>query len=169
MMRADYLSLRRVFEPESIKLVIIAESPPASGRYFYNPAGDTSEPLFSALMQQLCVSPINKENGLREFQRKGWFLIDATYEPVNTLTSSGRDRIISRDYPSLRDDLVTVMIDRSIPIVLLKANVCRTLEPQLIEDGFHVLNDGRVVYFPSTGRQKDFHRQFANILQSAGI
>jgi hypothetical protein len=30
-------------------------------------------------------------------------------------------------------------------------------------DGFNVLNNGRVVYFPSHGRQRDFDRQFREI------
>jgi hypothetical protein len=51
--RAEYLDLRQRYEPESTRLVIIAESPPASGRYFYDPAGAPSEPLFAALMRQL--------------------------------------------------------------------------------------------------------------------
>jgi hypothetical protein len=62
--------------------VTIAESPPASGKYFYDPTGATSEWLFAALMKQIGFSPSNKEEGLREFQRRGWILIDATYEPV---------------------------------------------------------------------------------------
>jgi hypothetical protein len=48
--REQYLSLRRQYEPEAIKLVIIAESPPASGRYFYDPTGAKTEPLFAALI-----------------------------------------------------------------------------------------------------------------------
>jgi hypothetical protein len=59
--------------------------------------------------------------------------------------------------------------DQSTPLILLKANVCRLLERQLSIDGFNVLNSGRVVYFPSTGRQKEFHRQFRAILKSANV
>jgi hypothetical protein len=59
--------------------------------------------------------------------------------------------------------------DTSIPLVLIKANVCRILEPRLAKDGFNVLNGGRVVYFPGTGRQKDFQLQFGAILKAAGL
>jgi hypothetical protein len=76
--RDKYHALRRKFEPQNIRLVIIAESPPKTGKYFYNPAGVINEPLFSALMQQLGVKPTSKEEGLREFQRRGWILLDAT-------------------------------------------------------------------------------------------
>jgi hypothetical protein len=83
MKRSEYLDLRRLYEPQSlVRLVTIAESPPASGKYFYDPTGATSEWLFAALMKQIGFSPSNKEEGLREFQRRGWILIDATYEPV---------------------------------------------------------------------------------------
>jgi hypothetical protein len=164
--RSEYLSFRRKFEPTSVKLVIVAESPPASGKYFYNPDGAVSEPLFAALMLQLGFTPTSKESGLREFQQRGWVLVDATYEPVNALDEQDRDGVITRDYHLLRDDLAAMLPDRSTPIILIKANVCLLLERKLTEDGFNVCNHGRVVYFPSTGRQKDFQRQFSEILKN---
>jgi hypothetical protein len=165
MQRSEYLSFRRKFEPASVKLVIVAESPPSSGKYFYNSEGTVGEPLFAALMRQLRCAPTSKESGLREFQKRGWVLIDATYEPVNV---AGKDRnsVITRDYNQLRDDLAAMLPHRSVPIILVKANVCRLLEPRLTKDRFNVLNRGRVVYFPSTGRQKDFQRQFSEILKT---
>jgi len=39
MKRNEYHTLRRKFDPNPVELVIIAESPPASGKYFYNPEG----------------------------------------------------------------------------------------------------------------------------------
>jgi hypothetical protein len=63
--RSRYLSFRRKFEPASIRLVIVAESPPHSGKYFYNPTGVMTEPLFAALMKQLGVDPKTKNEGLR--------------------------------------------------------------------------------------------------------
>ena len=97
--RDNYLCLRRRYEPKQIRLVLIAESPPVSGRYFYDAAGALSEPLFAALMRHLNFSPGTKEDGLREFQRIGWLLVDATYEPVNALTAAQRNQIVIRDYP----------------------------------------------------------------------
>jgi hypothetical protein len=167
--RDSYFPLRRHYEPGSVNLLVVAESPPASGRYFYDPEGSVSEPLFRALMQCLCVCPLTKESGLCEFQRRGWVLVDATYEPVNTLKPSSRDQVIARDYPLLCADLASLLPDRSAPLVLVKANVCRILEPKLAEDGFNVLNRGRAVYFPSHGRQNDFQRQLGAILKAAGI
>ena len=167
--RSDYLELRRRFEPKIVRLVIVAESPPASGKYFYDPTGAISEPLFAALMQEIGFSPTGKESGLREFQTTGWVLIDATYTPVNGLSDTERDKIVVEDYQSLRADLTALLPDKSTPVILIKANVCRLLEHQLNADGFRVLNNGRVVYFPSTGRQQEFHLQFNQIVESARV
>jgi hypothetical protein len=115
-------------------------------------------------MKQLQLSPETKDEGLRAFQKNGWILVDATYEPVNE-PGSDRDAVIERDYALLRDDLAALMPNRSTtPVILIKSNVCRILEPRLIADGFNVLNHGRVVYFPASGRQPDFAKQFPAIL-----
>jgi hypothetical protein len=163
MSRDDYIALRRRYQPESVRLIIVAESPPASGRYFYDPTGAPSEPLFAALMRHLGLSPSTKEEGLREFQRAGWLLVDATYQPVDALKGVKRDAVIIRDYPLLRDDLAN--FGRSTPLVLLKVNVRKILEPKRTAEGFNVLNRDRAIYFPSHGRQPDFAQQFAAVLE----
>jgi hypothetical protein len=56
-MRNEYLAFRRQYEPENIRLVVIAESPPASGSIFCNLEGVPGEPLFAAMMGQLDHPP----------------------------------------------------------------------------------------------------------------
>ena len=63
--------------------MVVAESPPKNQTYLYNPAGRTNEWLFTALMKQLGQMPKTKEEGLGELQRRGWVLVDATYEQVD--------------------------------------------------------------------------------------
>jgi hypothetical protein len=170
--RDYYLGLRREYEPEVAKLVIVAESPPASGKYFYNPAGSIKEPLFAALARQLEANPATKDSGLREFQKNGWVLVDATYQQVDKLpkdASHDRNALIEQDYPLLVDDLSSLLSDRGIPLILIKANVCRILEPRLTNEGFNVINGGRLIYFPSTGQQRKFEQQFSDVLKSAGL
>lgn len=170
--RDYYLHLRAGYAPENIKLVVVAESPPASGKYFYDPTGSANEPLFAALMIQIRFRPSTKEAGLRHFQERGWVLVDATYQQVDKLAkdaSQTRDEVIVGDYPLLLADLSNLLLDRTVPLVLIKANVCRILEPWLGRDGFNVINRGQLIYFPSTGQQKKFEQQFAAALRSAGI
>lgn len=166
--RSEYHKLRRKYEPTDIRLIIIAESPPVSGKYFYDPVGKTSESLFAAMMKQLHFTPRSKEEGLEEFKRAGWLLVDATYQAVNT-PDADRDRVIEQDYPLLSKDLSLLTRHRSTPLILIKANVCRLLEPRLIKDGFDVCNNGNVVYFPSNGQQEKFREQFGAILKAAGM
>ncbi|WP_396604570.1 hypothetical protein ACFLEY_07205 [Bradyrhizobium sp. YCK136] len=162
--RDYYLSLRRRYEPEQLKLVIVAESPPASGLYFYDPVGKVSEPLFAAFMQQIAFAPSNKEEGLVQLRQRGWLLVDATYEQVDK--REGRDETILRDFPLLCDDLVRLSPDKTVPLILIKVNVCRLLGPKLLTEGFKVANQGREIYFPSHGNQPKFHQQFSDALQS---
>jgi hypothetical protein len=169
MLREEYLALRRRYEPEHVKLVVVAESPPASGLYFYNPEGRVTEPLFSALMKQLDLDCGQKADGLLKLQQCGWLLVDATYEPVNQLRDSQRREVIERDFGLLCDDLQRLAPDRSAPLILIKENVCRILEPGLVREGFSVLNRGIVVPFPSTGHQKNFHERFTAVHRSAGF
>jgi hypothetical protein len=148
--------------------VIVAESPPKSGKYFYNPEGKRGETLFLALMKQLGISPASKAEGLRQFQEKGWMLVDATYQPVNDLNLN-RDQIIEDDYPKLHADLEKLTSGRSVSVVLIKANVCGILEPKLLAHGFKVINNGVVIPFPSHGQQKKFAEKFSAVLKAAGI
>jgi hypothetical protein len=46
--------------------------------------------------------------------------------------------------------------------------VCRLLEPRLLQDGFNVINKGKAIHFPSSGRQKEFERQFRSAVNLSG-
>ena len=97
--KSKYLAWRRRYEPAPVKLIVIAESPPESGKYFYDPEGShRREILFREMLRVLGVSCTSKDEGLRKFQEAGRILVDATYEPVNDGRSeSERNRAILRD------------------------------------------------------------------------
>ncbi len=89
-------------------------------------------------------------------------------EPVNKLSDRHRNKIIERDYPALRDDLTKLTPDRSVPVILLKVNVCQIVEAKLVRDGFNVINHDVWPPFPSNGQQNKFHDEFGAILRAAG-
>jgi hypothetical protein len=169
MQRAQYLTFRSQFQPVQLKLVMVAESPPTSGKYFYNPDGAVTEPLFSAVMQQIDIKPVSKQVGLRALQERGWLLVDATYEPVNDYTDTKKDSIIVRDYLHLRDDLKRLDPTQSVPVVLIKVNVYRLLNERLSADGFNVLNRDDPIPFPSSGQQNKFKAKFAEVVRKGGV
>ena len=172
MQRNEYLALRDRYKPVNVKLVVVAESPPDFEKYFYKP-GRPSEPLFAELMKQAGLDPsafASKEDGLFEFAQRGWFLVDATYQPVNhrSVSLAAKTKIINRDYPLLLADLLQLMPDRTAPLVLIKASVCKILEPRLVQDGFNVLNRGVHPPFPrSPFHHITFRERFRTILEKS--
>ncbi len=161
-----YLQLRNQYHPEKIKLIILAESPPVSGKYFYDETGQVSEPLFSAMMEIMGYEPSDKKDGLTFFQKKGFILADATYRPVNHLKGKSRNTVILNDFEALIDDLNELCGTDDIPLLLVKANICRLLENRLLLNEFKVINDGIVVPFPSTGQQKRFQEKTRQIFRN---
>ena len=167
--RAEYLAFRAPYVPADRKVIFVLESPPKSGLYFYNPAGRVSEPLFSAMMRDVLeFTPERKDDGLAEFARRGYLLLDATYTPVNhdTLSRRERNRLILRDLPILAEELRSY-VGHATRIVLVKSNVCELLEPALISQGFPVVNRSRKIPFPSNGQQPKFRDRVRAVLSLA--
>ncbi len=163
MSRKYYLEFRNKYVPLNLKIIFVLESPPISGKYFYDPKGSVHEPLFKAMMNLLRIDPISKEEGLKTFRNTGHFLVDATYNQVNTLKGKTRNNLILAGYPSLREDLSVLCKDSNPDIILIKANICRLLERKLKSDGFKIKNNGLIIPFPSTGHQNEFIREMRKL------
>jgi hypothetical protein len=162
--RDYYLRLRNRYLPSKLNLIFILESPPVSGKYFYDETGKTTEPLFSAFMKFSNYSPSDKTDGLEHFKNEGFFLVDATYKQVNKLKGKIRDYTILSDYNRLIDDLENICPEKNVAIILVKANICRMFDERLTKRGFNILNKGIVIPFPSYGQQKKFHLEISNVL-----
>jgi len=162
--KSHYIKLRAKHQPPEIKLIFVLESPPASGKYFYDPTGKTTEPLFAGLMKAISEQPATKEDGLRAFARKDFFLVDATYKPLNHIRNNKkRNEAILFDLPELILDLKTTIRNQRVKIVLVKANICRMLEAPLKAIGMNVINEGAVIPFPSSGNQNKFHQAIQKV------
>jgi len=160
--KSYYQTLRDEHQPPKIKIIFVLESPPASGKHFYDPNGSVIEPLFSAMMKLIGHQQASKADGLAAFSKKGLFLVDAIYKPVNQIENDKkRNEAILSDLPKLIQDLKNTIGNHRVKIVLVKANICRLLEEPLKTAGFKVINNGAVIPFPSHGHQKKFH----NIIQ----
>lgn len=164
-----YLDLRAKYRPAKIKLIFVLESPPTSGNFFYDPAGKVTDPLFSAMMKMIGHEASSKEDGLTAFAHKGFFLVDATYRPVNHIKNQKRrNRAILSDLPDLILDLKDIIESQQdkINIVLVKANICRLLEERLMAVGVNVINNKTVIPFPSHGNKERFHENIRKVLTS---
>jgi hypothetical protein len=161
----DYHEMRKTFEPVKIKLVLLAESPPVSpdGRYFYNTAGSTREPLFKATMLAFGIVCKDKALGLREFQRRGVLLLDAVYEPVNKqLDKAKRGEAIERGYDELVERLSK--LPPGVPVVIIMASLYDRLFYRLKNSGVNVVK--RRIPFPAHNPQNidKFREELASIV-----
>jgi len=161
-----YAKLRNKYLPSDLRVIFVAESPPASGKYFYNEDGSLGEPLFRAMMNVLDIKPTTKTEGLKAFRQTGHLLVDATYTPVNKFQGKRRELTILSDYKNLTHDLKNLCGNKNPDVILIKANICRLLERKLRSDGFNVKNGGVIVPFPSNGQQKNFLREMNKIYRS---
>jgi len=169
--KRHYLTLRARYRPAIIKLIFILESPPMSGAFFYEPGGRVTEPLFSAMMKVIGHDASSKDNGLAAFAKRGFFLVDATYRPVNHIKNQKkRDQVILSDLPDLVKDLKTIIKSHQddIGIVLVKANICHLLEKRLLAIGMNVINHNTIIPFPSHGNQRRFHETIRMVLENSG-
>ena len=164
MNRDYYLRLRNRYLPSKLNLLFILESPPVSGNYFYDETGKPTDPFFSSFMKLLSYNPTDKKDGLECFKSNGYLIIDATYKQVNKLKGKIRDYTILSDYNRLIDDIENMCPEKNVPIILVKANICRMFDERLTERGFNILNKGVVIPFPSRGQQKRFHSEMSKVL-----
>jgi hypothetical protein len=160
-----YMVQRNAYLPADLKLIFVLESPPTGPAYFYNENGRVSELLFRALMKVLFGRlPATKAEGLTWFAEAGYLLVDPIYTPVDKLPEAEADRLIAANYENFMKDLQTLMAGRNVPLILVKKNICRLLEPRLTADGFTVLNHGTIIPFPMHYRAAEFERKVRDLL-----
>ena len=162
----NYKEMRNKFIPKELKIIFVLESPPTSGKYFYDLHGMVSEPLFKAMMKILNLNPEVKEEGINAFRDKGFLIVDPIYLPVDKISEKEADTLIINNYPNFLLDLKEIIKNNPlVPLILIKANICRILENKLKTDGFNTLNNGLIIPFPSTGHQNKFQDKIKELLK----
>ena len=149
-----YKELRAKYTPDNIRVIFLLESPPASGNYFYNPNGKTSELLFSAMMDYIKFKPNDKESGLIKFKELGYMVVDSIYKPVNKIKDKKlRNKQIVMNIPNLIDDLDKLKSPRT-KIVLIKRNINQIFTNIFNSIGYRVINLN--IPFPDVFHRKEF-------------
>jgi len=135
--------LRRRYRPSVVRLLFIGESPPASGRFFYQ----RDSGLYRAIRDAFRVidPSITDEGFLTVFQATGCYLIDTCTDPVDHLDAHSRraaclasESSLSRRIGRLQPASIVTLL-RSI-----RANVGRAL----VEARWH----GPILEVPYPGR-----------------
>lgn len=142
-----YLRLRNKYTPDNIRVIFLLESPPNNGNYFYDSNGGVDENLFSAMMNYLEYSPITKEDGLAEFKKRGYLIIDSIYEPVNNLRRGvSRNKKIAIKTSELVNDIVNKQRS-GLKIIIIMAHLHKMFYGLLGAIGFNIIND-KPIPFP---------------------
>jgi hypothetical protein len=119
-------ALRIKFRPKHLRLLFIGESPPASGRFFYQKNSGLYRAMRGAF--HIAAPPIDDRNFLETFQASGCYLIDLCPEPVDRLAATSR-RTLCRNNESALSRMI-VALQPSIVATLLRSietNVSRAI------------------------------------------
>lgn len=164
-MARDYQSAANRYRPVPVRVLFIAESPPAflsesRKAYFFfeeNPGGD----LFFATIVQAALDikyrkrdGIPKERVLQCFQEKGYWLMDAVAYPINkingqTTSDSVRRKHIERGKSNLLARIALLHEENGgteITIVLIKNLVFECLAQPLRQAGYCVPQVGPISF-----------------------
>ena len=168
---ADFNRSRRKYRPRKVRFLLIAESPPSSGGFFYFGTTIGKDHLFRETMKTLELWPrnepmrkgIDKRALLRRFQSMGFYLLDASADPVDKLPSPARRRAILDQLPRLVED-----VNRADPlsIVVVKSSIFEPVRSALEAAGFgsRVLNN-QPIPFPSHGNQRKYRSMMKRLLR----
>jgi hypothetical protein len=164
--RRRYQQARARYVPPRTRVLFVAQAPPLSlERYFYFEDVRNGDWLWIALMKELF--PVEwgetskerkrKREWLAKFkkQENGYLLIEAVEEPIGG-SSAARVRQIKA---AAKSSISEVKRIKPRCIVLIKATVFDGLFRELKTAGLRVMNT-KSLPFPSSGRQKEFHRKF---------
>ncbi len=172
---SDFSRARRKYRPRRVKLLLIAESPPSSGGFFYFETTIGKDHLFRETMKALGFWPndepmrkgVDKRPMLRRFQSMGLYLLDTSLFPADKLPPSDRRRAILSQTRRLSKDVLKT--DPS-HIFIVKTTIFNPVSQALRESGMleRVVNT-RAVPFPSHGNQRIYRLMLRRALRRARL
>jgi hypothetical protein len=146
----------RRFQPDRVKLLLVAEAPPsAPDRYFYFADVSSHDSLFRYVARAILdMEPtrMNKAELLTMLRDRGVFLIDVLPDPVS-------GQLLSSGVPALVERVRNLAPDK---VILIKATVFDAAYTALVDAGLPVV-DIRIP-FPGSGQQRRFEKAFAEAL-----
>jgi hypothetical protein len=144
-------SLRKRYRPDAVQILFVGESPPASGRFFYQ----ADSGLYRALRDTFVAAfpALREREFLESFRSLGCYLVDLCGQPVDQMTRKARQCVchagevrLSRKVRQLRPKIVVTVV-RSIG-----GNV-RRAEERASWSGIHV-------ELPYPGRWHHYRAEF---------
>jgi hypothetical protein len=186
----DFAAAGKRYRPARIKLLFIAEAPPAYRfhRFFYFTDLKDGDTLFLEMMKVLYPdivgfsedgdaassytardARLQKASLLERFVQDGFYLTDASEEPMPDDASLViKTRMLREALPALRRKVHRLCPAQNMPIVLIGKPTYAVCSEALRRDGFPILNDGPV-HHPARGGQTLFRAQLRKTLNFGSI
>jgi hypothetical protein len=146
---------RKRYRPDRVRILFVGESPPASGRFFYQADSGLYRAMRETFVQ--AFPPLKNTGFLDSFCGLGCYLIDLCGEPVDKMTSEARrytcrigEQLLAQKIRALRPQTIVTVV-RSI-----RANVRRAQE----QAGW----SGRYLELPYPGRWNRHRAMFHKLL-----
>ncbi len=154
----DTEAIRQRFKPDNIRLLLIGESPPESGKFFY---ADSRMTTFTsrAFAKAHGVTFKNNSEFLDYFKACGCYLDDLSHTPVNQLGLCDRERRLQENV-----DALSQRIREANPSVI--AITLKKIEPYVREAIKKSCCDSQVYVlpFPGSGHQNKYIEILAAII-----
>lgn len=174
-----YKSQAEKYLPEKIKVLFIAESPPAPDKN-----GKRSYIYFDTAKQEILLTTLTtavfgdgncftkndvKSSFLNRLKYKGYFLMDAVEYPINMVRNrNDEETIIIEESGNLLNRLNELerrnKIDTETKIILIKVSVYNALSSLLKEHGYNVLNKSKI-NFPKYYNDRDVIKTVRDLLE----
>ncbi len=175
LLKNRYARARNKYKPTEVNVLLVAESPPSSGGYFYAEWAIGKDHLFRETMKALRLWPVDrpmrkgcdKRPMLEHFRSLGFFLIDTCELPVDKMPPGQRRLSTAQGAMTLPN-----RVKRLGPagILIVKKTVFSPVRQALSIAGFEdrILNK-KSLPFPSHGNQRRFRRMMRFLLSKNGL
>ncbi len=181
-------ALRR-YRPLQFRAVFVAEAPPAfeTGRFFYFPDVHRADTLFLEMMKVLYFGTNDRESDernerirvadirrtkarwLKRFQDDGFYLIDASDQPMPEAASTvAKRRRLEATLPITRREVKALVGVTQTPVILIGVLTYTVCAEPLRNEGIRILNREPINH-PARGGQVEFRRKLTLLLQQEGI
>jgi hypothetical protein len=152
--------LRKIFRPKQVRILFVGESPPASGRFFYQADSGLYHAIREAFVK--AFPELRERDFLTSFRSLGCYLVDLCERPVDQLQPKGRRKARRDGEPSLSKSLRAL---RPELVIVVVRSIARN-----VQRSEHLANwSGRHVELPYPGRwirhRTAFIRQLVPVLR----
>jgi len=176
-----YNDVREKYRPSSIKILLIAESPPpaadvqSSRQFYYTDRIRKDDRLFINTVKALYPETIDmteaeieaqKEQWLQRFKSDGFYMIEALEESQeHEVTKKQRQAKIAQSLPRLIER-VDELADTGTKIILIKSNVFEVAASPLRDAGYTVLNT-ELLDYPGHFNQRAYREKLSSLVKQA--